>query len=587
MLLALIGIIWSTFAFGQTIESALAPGLVSTPHLKYEHDCNSCHVRFQPSGQDKLCMDCHKEVGKDVRERTGYHGRKENPTQTCRSCHSEHRGRAAKLAPLDTKTFDHKLTDYLLVDKHQEVECNKCHQPGKRWSEAAHDCNACHTKDDVHKGGLGRKCEDCHQPKGWKEVDFDHGKKTRFTLLDKHAPAKCDACHANGRFKDTPRNCFGCHRKEDENKGHKGQFGEKCETCHNAKDWKPSTFNHDTDTKYLLKDKHRPVKCASCHTSPLYKTKTSTACSDCHAKDDKHEGSLGKKCESCHVEKGWKDPPKFDHGKTNFPLLGAHIKVQCKDCHTTQKYKPTPDQCIDCHRKDDKHKATLGTSCADCHGEQAWKPILPKFDHAKTKFPLRGAHGMPKVQCSACHVELDKYRGIATDCYSCHGKDDKHQGTLGKTCESCHSEANWRVERFDHRRAKFALTGRHLLVACKNCHANVLFHSTPGDCLSCHRKDDTHKDTLGERCEACHSDRGWALWSFDHDKGTRYPLLGKHREVRCVDCHKQPAPKGKPIGPVGTLCDSCHRKDDVHESRYGRRCELCHSPQSWAQLKRP
>ena len=24
------------------------------------------------------------------------------------------------------------------------------------------ECNACHKKDDVHKGGLGVKCADCH-----------------------------------------------------------------------------------------------------------------------------------------------------------------------------------------------------------------------------------------------------------------------------------------------------------------------------------------------------------------------------------------------------------------------------------------
>jgi hypothetical protein len=569
----------------QSIESALSPGVVSNAHKKYEHDCSSCHVRFDRAAQDRLCMDCHKDVGQDVRAKTGYHGKKDQ--QLCRACHSEHRGRDQRLTEFDRKTFDHRATDYPLVDKHVNVDCAKCHLPNKRWREAPADCNSCHSKDDVHKGGLGRKCEECHKVVGWKEVDFDHGKKTRFSLLDKHAAAKCDSCHVNGHYKDTARTCIGCHRKEDDGKGHKGHYGEKCETCHNAKDWKHSTFHHDSDTRYVLKDKHRTVKCLACHTGPIYRTKTGTACVDCHLKDDKHEGSLGKKCESCHVEKGWKDPPHFDHAKTSFPLLGAHSKVLCKDCHRDQRYKDTPTQCIDCHRKDDKHQGNLGTACADCHGEVAWKPILKKFDHARTRFPLRGAHGVSTLKCDACHDSLTRYRGIAMDCLACHKKDDKHQGTLASDCSTCHTEANWRVERFDHRRAKFALTGRHQLVGCKSCHTSVRFRDAPSDCFSCHRKDDTHKATLGVRCESCHNDRGWSIWSFDHDRATRYPLEGRHKRVTCTDCHKIPAPAGKAIAPVATTCDACHRKDDIHEGRYGRRCEICHSPSGWGQLKRP
>ncbi|MFZ2989312.1 cytochrome c3 family protein, partial [Ideonella sp.] len=177
-------------AHAQSIESVLAPGEVIAGHAKVEHECANCHVRFNPKGQDALCVACHKEVGQDMKARTGFHGRQAQAT--CRSCHTDHKGRQAKIVQLDPKRFDHKQTDYLLRAKHLDVACDKCHTSGKKYWQAASECLSCHKKDDVHKGGISGKCADCHSETGWKHTDFDHGKKTHFTLEDKHATkAKC------------------------------------------------------------------------------------------------------------------------------------------------------------------------------------------------------------------------------------------------------------------------------------------------------------------------------------------------------------------------------------------------------------
>ena len=66
--------------------------------------------------------------------------------------------------------------------------------------------------------------------------------------------------------------CVSCHRKDDK---HKGRFGDKCQTCHNAKAWDDVLFDHDRDTKYALRGKHRQAKCDSCHTGNLYRDKLS------------------------------------------------------------------------------------------------------------------------------------------------------------------------------------------------------------------------------------------------------------------------------------------------------------------------
>ncbi len=578
--------ITGTFAAGaraQGIESILAPGKLVQAHVKLENDCAQCHVKFDRKAQDGLCMSCHKEVGSDMRARAGFHGR--NKPQACNVCHTDHKGRGAQIVLLDKKQFDHNQTDYALRNKHQKVECEKCHVAGKKYREVPQDCNACHRKDDVHKGSLGSKCADCHSDIGWKETTrFDHD-KTRFSLAGKHVDVKCSGCHKTSEYKDTPRTCIGCHRKDDDQKGHKGQFGEKCETCHDAKAWKPTSFNHDVDTKYVLRGKHKTTKCTDCHKGNVYRGKLIGDCYACHKADDKHKDSLGRDCGSCHSERSWKEPAKFNHDQTSFPLLGKHVQADCKDCHKSAMFKEAPKDCYSCHKKEDKHEGTLGKSCADCHSERDWKTTAGRFNHDLTKFQLRNAHADAKLKCSGCHKDLNSYRNTPIDCYSCHKKDDKHEGQQGKQCEQCHTDRSWKVEKFDHNLSRFPLTGRHGAVVCKDCHKNALFKDTPRDCYSCHKKEDKHKLKFGERCESCHNTRAWTTWDFDHTRRAKYPLDGAHNKVKCESCHKLEAPKGKDSASVGTTCVACHRSDDVHDGQFGMRCETCHQTEHWKKIK--
>jgi len=144
-------------------------------------------------------------------------------------------------------------------------------------------------------------------------------------LLDKHASAKCDACHKDPALRDKlPLACNACHQRDDEQKGHRGRFGEKCETCHDARAFKPATFDHSRDTSWPLSGKHRQTKCETCHKGTLYSTKTETACISCHEKDDVHFGSFDLKCERCHVADDWrkiiKDGKPVTEGATDGPL---------------------------------------------------------------------------------------------------------------------------------------------------------------------------------------------------------------------------------------------------------------------------
>lgn len=66
---------------------------------------------------------------------------------------------------------------------------------------------------------------------------------------------------------------------------------------------------------------------------------------------------------------------------------------------------------------------------------------------------------------------------------------------------------------FSHDRTGFPLTGRHVGLACENCHKTTL-KDTSHRCISCHRKNDIHR---GRRpnCDNCHTTKSWGDFKTD------------------------------------------------------------------------
>ena len=558
-------------ALAQSLESVLSPGPLIEAHARAEGECRNCHVPFKRDAQNALCLECHKEIGVDVRGHTGFHGRLE--PRLCRACHTDHRGREAQIVRLDERTFDHGKTDFALRGAHADpkVECRACHRPKKKYREAPGRCVDCHAKQDVHKGRLGAQCADCHSEASWKQARFDHG-KTHFPLHGAHAPLKCASCHKAEHFKDTPTACVACHRKDD---AHKGTLGTACGDCHTDANWKQTRFDH-ARTRFPLRGAHAPLKCASCHKNDRWRETPST-CVACHRKDDRHKGSLGAACGDCHSERDWK-VGRFDHAKTRFPLLGRHAGIRCDSCHKSAVFKDVPGTCIGCHRKDDRHKGALGENCAACHTARNWKES--SFDHAKTAFPLLGSHA--RVKCESCHRDTD-YRRTPRDCLGCHKKDDVHAGQLGAKCDACHDAGTWKKARFDHGRTRFPLLGGHLVVPCAKCHASKRYQDAQPACAACHARDDVHKRRLGPACDTCHNARAWRSWDFDHAQRAHFALDGAHAKLACDACHRAPV-DGPP--KLASSCASCHASDDVHDGGFGRQCEKCHVTSSFKTIRR-
>jgi Cytochrome c7 and related cytochrome c len=471
-------------------------------------------------GLSQDCVTCHKDPHK------GQLG------NDCQRCHNFTDWKAAK-------QFDHSKTRYPLTAQHIQVACEKCHKPDVPGAPARYKdmkfgaCIDCHV--DPHKGSFKHRCEDCHTTAGWKKLPpafaFDHS-KTKYPLLGKHLTVGCAECHSNGDFKKPLpfANCAECHKPDP----HKGQFESRpkqgeCAECHTVDGWKPSLFDvkkHDT-SKYPLRGKHIAVDCGKCHLpagkDTIYEVKFA-ACTDCHK--DAHDGQFAaapyrNRCEDCHtvVDFHRSTFTIAKHRNTKFVLAGAHAAVPCNECHKagsagrTDKVMPfrfADMSCIACHT--DPHHGEFkdrmaqlranGTllGCEACHTTRSWTDVNG-FDHAKTKFPLLGAHRA--VRCGACHKipvgakEL-QFKGTSQICEDCH--KDAHAGQFvksGKTpCADCHNTQRWVPSTFNHdTRTHFPLQGGHANVACNQCHTQtrmlegtpvIIYAQAPSKCSDCH-----------------------------------------------------------------------------------------------------
>ncbi len=158
-------------------------------------------------------------------------------------------------------------------------------------------------------------------------------------------------------------------------------------------------------------------------------------------------------------------------------------------------------------------------------------------------------------------------------------------GELSVSCDACHNTESWnRVVSpmgFKHATTGFPLEGRHVQVACRQCHTTLRFVEASDRCASCH--EDVHRLELGSTCDRCHSSTSWLVPDMpQRHLSTRFALLGAHRLAQCQSCHTN-VQKHTYAG-VPLECISCHGNDYAatvapphRASGIGTDCESCHS----------
>ncbi|MEI6669858.1 MAG: hypothetical protein WCP29_17040, partial [Acidobacteriota bacterium] len=201
-------------------------------------------------------------------------------------------------------------------------------------------------------------------------------------------------------------------------------------------------------------------------------------------------------------------PSSFNHSQ-------AGVTGQCASCHTGTL--PPADGKPANHVPYASVPAAAAANCDSCHKGSFSSWANGRF-HANFSV---------SAQCSGCHT--GNYLAAV-------GKPATpvHAGVT--TCEGCHNSTSgvWTPASFDHSVTRFALTGKHVAVACASCHINGRFTGTPQACSSCHlsafQKTTTPNHVAGgfpQDCATCHTTGAWRPASFDHSV-TRFALTGKH-----------------------------------------------------------
>jgi hypothetical protein len=280
------------------------------------------------------------------------------------------------------------------------------------------------------------------------------------------------------------------------------------------------------------------------------------------------------------------------------PLSSAHAKLEkkCDSCHKTFKKEAMNGMCLSCHKgiagdinqSAGFHGKSTARSqqCKTCHSEHHGRGYqivsfkASSFNHNLTDYPLVGGH--TKATCAGCHSSGASYRTTSTACASCHSKKDPHLGRLGRNCQGCHTVTGWKnTLPYNHAKTGFPLTGEHRGVRCMGCHAGQRWQGLPQQCIGCHAKNDVHRGSRGINCASCHSPASWKAATFNHNRDTAFPLIGRHGATACAGCHGVNNSIRKPQ----RTCIACHAKDDTHKGSRGTACNNCHTPKNWQDAK--
>jgi hypothetical protein len=188
-------------------------------------------------------------------------------------------------------------------------------------------------------------------------------------------------------------------------------------------------------------------------------------------------------------------------------------------------------------------------------------------------------------------------------------------------CDACHAFTTWKKEiTFNHSiDTKYKLKEKHAELKCNDCHLvdkkkKIFQYQWPNlaskDCLACH-KDDFHRFSklniksykMGDlnKCASCHNESKWKdIHDFDHNEQTRYPIDGKHTDLKCEECHlikKNKKNKMEPLPKVGIYkwalfntktCEICHNSPHLKEfskALLKKNCTDCHTTKNWFTIK--
>jgi hypothetical protein len=404
---------------------------------------------------------------------------------------------------------------------------------------------------------------------------FDHA-KTGFILRDVHTTLKCEQCHVDGIFKNTPRECAGCHAigtrvAATPKPVNHVQTTLPCDTC------------HVSQTSFLVKSfKHVGVtnNCNTCHNHQSLGVKSKPA---------NHFPTL-QPCENCHTNTTTFTSWKMDH---------TGITSGCASCHQGQfagvvsipaMHIPTSGQdCSTCHAGTVtflgavySHAGVIANSCNTCHNGS--------YPGVKSQ-PATHIPTPAGTFCDTCHTQSStnnytsflgasfhaSYSATAGSCSTCHsgayiswnaqGKPATHIPTTA-SCDTCHTSGSYTA---------FSGAGFHTIAVnngpisagpCSTCHNGSYTAWTSSNGLYPQAKTATHILTAAD-CYTCHTSTNTG--SYTTFVGAGYHPGGAVNPPSCGSggCHDT-------VGGTNANGAQGHPNDSIHTG-VGQNCDLCHT----------
>jgi hypothetical protein len=326
---------------------------------------------------------------------------------------------------------------------------------------------------------------------------------TGFPLTGTHVSVSCASCHVNGRLKNTPTLCIGCHNTmtaPGEPQSHP-KTTNRCEGCHLTTTWRDIAFmDHAQATG----------PCASCHNNKLAVGKspnhivTNAPCGSCHHNTVSFAGAMAPS-----------NPAAANTATVPATAPPAVVATPpARPANPTQPIPALPSAPPSTAAQPNmSHVGVIG-GCARCHNGVTAGGKPP--NHAVTNAPCESCH---KSTVTFAGAGMN-HAGIIANCASCHngstatGKPTKHI-VANAPCESCHkSTVTFEGARLDH----FAITA-----TCASCHNGTTGEGKPA----------RHFLTTSP-CEGCHRTSAWIPASYRHAS----PAYVDHGgDLGCTSCH--------------------------------------------------
>jgi hypothetical protein len=116
--------------------------------------CSGCHADRSFSAKGVACADCHADT---------FHKQTLGTPSKCSTCHNSTNWKVWN--------FDHDTaTEFTLSGRHKGLICSACHtRPGDPAKQSG-KCIDCHRRADIHRGGFGEACEQCHVTTTFRDI---------------------------------------------------------------------------------------------------------------------------------------------------------------------------------------------------------------------------------------------------------------------------------------------------------------------------------------------------------------------------------------------------------------------------------